>query len=48
MATATPARAVGLRGVGELAPGRPADLVVLDERLDVTGVMRQGRWRVEP
>ena len=48
MATATPARAFGLGGAGELAPGRPADLVVLGDRLDVAGVMRQGRWLVEP
>ena len=48
MATATPARALGLDGTGELAPGRPADLVVLGEGLDVAGVMRQGRWLVEP
>jgi N-acetylglucosamine-6-phosphate deacetylase len=48
MATATPARAFGLDGAGELAPGLPADLVVLGERLDVAGVMRQGRWLVEP
>jgi N-acetylglucosamine-6-phosphate deacetylase len=48
MATATPARAFGLGGAGELAPGRPADLVVLGDRLDVAGVMRQGRWLVKP
>jgi N-acetylglucosamine-6-phosphate deacetylase len=48
MATTTPARAVGLGGAGELAPGGRADLVVLDERLHVAGVMRDGRWLVEP
>ena len=48
MATATPARAFGLGGAGELAPGSPADLVLLGEGLDVAGVMRQGHWLVEP
>lgn len=43
-AAATPARAVGLHDVGEIAPGRLADLVVLDERLTVCRVLRRGRW----
>ncbi|WP_111767246.1 N-acetylglucosamine-6-phosphate deacetylase [Nakamurella deserti] len=37
----TPARALGLSGAG-LAVGGPADLVVLDDGLAVTGVFRRG------
>ena len=44
-ATATPARAMGWPEVGELVPGRRADLVVLDDDLQVCRVMRAGRWR---
>jgi N-acetylglucosamine-6-phosphate deacetylase len=43
-ATATPARTLGLRDVGELAPGYLADLVVLDDSLEVTRVMHRGEW----
>jgi N-acetylglucosamine-6-phosphate deacetylase len=43
-ATATPARAWGLDDVGALEPGRRADLVVLDEHLEVARVMRAGAW----
>jgi N-acetylglucosamine-6-phosphate deacetylase len=46
-ATATPAAALGLDGVGVLAPGRPADLVLLDDALRVQRVMRRGDW-VDP
>jgi N-acetylglucosamine-6-phosphate deacetylase len=43
--TATvPARAVGLSGVGQLAPGFRADLVVLDENLRLERVMTGGTW----
>jgi N-acetylglucosamine-6-phosphate deacetylase len=35
---------LGLDRVGALRPGYRADLVVLDEALDVTRVMRRGRW----
>ncbi|BBZ45654.1 N-acetylglucosamine-6-phosphate deacetylase [Mycobacterium parmense] len=45
MTAATPARALGLPGVGGLRPGHDADLVVLDDGLRVVDVMRQGRWR---
>lgn len=48
MATATPARAHGLDEVGVLAPGRRADLCVLDEQAHLLGVLRHGRWLVEP
>lgn len=43
-ATDTPARALGLSDVGVLAPGRQADLVLLDDDLSVRRVMRRGRW----
>jgi N-acetylglucosamine-6-phosphate deacetylase len=43
MASGTPARALGVAGeVGELAVGRRADLVLLDDALTVTGVLRAG------
>lgn len=41
-ATATPARALGL-STGRIAPGTPADLVLLDDALAVTAVWRRGR-----
>jgi N-acetylglucosamine-6-phosphate deacetylase len=42
--TATsPARALGLTDVGAIAPGRRADLVVLDPELGVRQVYRAGR-----
>jgi N-acetylglucosamine-6-phosphate deacetylase len=45
MATATPARALGLADqVGSLRPGLRADLVVLDDDLRVRRVMRGGQW----
>ena len=48
-ATSTPAAALGaLDEAGTLAPGRVADLVVLDADLVVTGVMAAGRWVREP
>lgn len=43
MATANPARQVGLGArKGVLAPGADADLVFLDEKLEVAGVMTRG------
>jgi N-acetylglucosamine-6-phosphate deacetylase len=43
MAATTPAIALGLADeVGVIAPGRRADLVLLDEELQVTGVLRAG------
>ncbi|GAA1178006.1 N-acetylglucosamine-6-phosphate deacetylase [Nesterenkonia xinjiangensis] len=44
-ATANPARMVGLEDVGALAPGNRADLVLLDDDLQVTGVMSRGVWQ---
>ena len=46
-ASLNPARALGFPCVG-LAPGTPADLVVLDSELAVAGVLRRGSWVVEP
>jgi N-acetylglucosamine-6-phosphate deacetylase len=43
-ATATPARALGLDDVGVIESGRRADLVHLDESLEVVRVMRAGAW----
>ena len=43
-ATATPARLLGLDDVGAIGPGRRADLVHLDEELEVVRVMRTGAW----
>lgn len=43
-ATAIPADYLGLTDVGRLAPGKRADLVVLDEELQVTRVLQRGRW----
>jgi N-acetylglucosamine-6-phosphate deacetylase len=45
--TVAPARAVGLDDkAGVLAPGRRADLVVLDADLEVEGVLAAGQWIV--
>jgi N-acetylglucosamine-6-phosphate deacetylase len=45
MAATTPARAIGLADrVGAVVPGLRADLVLLDDRLDVVRVMRAGAW----
>lgn len=45
----TPARLLGMsETVGSLEAGKRADLVVLDEAWNVAGVLRQGRWIVDP
>jgi N-acetylglucosamine-6-phosphate deacetylase len=45
----TPARVLGVDDrVGALAPGKDADLVVLDADLTVVGVMRKGSWVTDP
>jgi len=43
-ATASPAAMLGLDRVGALRPGFSADLVFLDERLEVLRVLRRGIW----
>ena len=44
-ASANPARVLGLgASLGSIAPGRRADLVVLDEDLQVSAVMAGGAW----
>ncbi len=45
MTAATPARALGLHGVGALRAGFEANLVVLDDALTVSAVMVRGDWR---
>jgi N-acetylglucosamine-6-phosphate deacetylase len=43
MLTANPARQIGLGArKGVLAPGADADLVFLDDKLEVAGVMTRG------
>ncbi|WHM38088.1 N-acetylglucosamine-6-phosphate deacetylase [Streptomyces sp. BPTC-684] len=47
--SANPARLLGVYDkVGSLEPGKDADLVVLDERFALKGVMRHGEWIVAP
>ncbi|GAB3022120.1 N-acetylglucosamine-6-phosphate deacetylase [Nocardioides flavus (ex Wang et al. 2016)] len=43
-ASTAPAAAWGLADVGAIEAGRRADLVVLDDHLEVVGVMRAGAW----
>lgn len=45
MTATTPARALGLGRVGGLHPGLDANLVVLDQDLQVTRVMMRGEWQ---
>jgi N-acetylglucosamine-6-phosphate deacetylase len=45
-ASEVPARVVGRRDVGRLAPGARADVVVLDDRLEVRRVLVDGGERV--
>jgi N-acetylglucosamine-6-phosphate deacetylase len=45
-ATAVPARLVGRPDLGRLSPGAPADVVVLDDRLEVAHVVLGGVSRV--
>jgi N-acetylglucosamine-6-phosphate deacetylase len=42
--SATPAAMLGLDRVGALRPGFHADAVVLDDHLEVRGVLYRGRW----
>lgn len=49
IASLTPARVLGLAGqLGSVSVGKQADLVVLTEDLEVSGVMRRGSWITEP
>ncbi|KAB1147363.1 N-acetylglucosamine-6-phosphate deacetylase [Streptomyces luteolifulvus] len=44
-----PARLLGMYDrVGSLEPGKDADLVVLDAKFGLKGVMRRGEWVVDP
>jgi N-acetylglucosamine-6-phosphate deacetylase len=45
MTSATPARALGLERAGRLQAGYDANLVVLDDELQVAAVMVHGEWR---
>jgi N-acetylglucosamine-6-phosphate deacetylase len=45
-ATAVPARILGRTDVGVLEPGSPADVVVLDDRLEIVNVLCAGDTRV--
>ena len=48
-ATSVPARALGIAGsAGSLAPGRNADICVMDENLNPVAVMLAGHWVLEP
>jgi N-acetylglucosamine-6-phosphate deacetylase len=47
--SANPARLLGVYDrTGSVEAGKDADLVVLDERFEVKGVLRQGDWVVRP
>ncbi|WBB64520.1 N-acetylglucosamine-6-phosphate deacetylase [Streptomyces sp. WMMC500] len=47
--SATPAKLLGAYDrIGSLEPGKDADLVVLDARFALVGVMRKGAWIVTP
>jgi N-acetylglucosamine-6-phosphate deacetylase len=43
-ASVTPAQTLGLAGVGSLAAGQRADVVVVDDDLQLRRVMRRGSW----
>jgi N-acetylglucosamine-6-phosphate deacetylase len=45
-ASAVPARALGLPDVGRLDVGLPADVVVLDDNLEIESVFVEGEARV--
>ncbi|MFJ8697388.1 N-acetylglucosamine-6-phosphate deacetylase [Streptomyces roseolilacinus] len=47
--SANPAKLLGLDDrIGSIAPGKDADLVLLDEEFVLKGVMRRGEWVIEP
>jgi N-acetylglucosamine-6-phosphate deacetylase len=43
-ASVTPAETLGLTGVGSLSAGQQADVIVVDDDLRLTRVMRRGSW----
>jgi N-acetylglucosamine-6-phosphate deacetylase len=43
-ASSTPSQTLGLGGVGSLAPGNLADVVIVDDNLCLHAVMRRGGW----
>ena len=45
-ASTTPAEVLGLTTVGQLTPGRPADIVILDDNLEIERVLVAGEARV--
>ena len=45
-ATSVPARVLGLKEIGRLGPGLPADVVILDDRLDIVRVLVAGSVHV--
>lgn len=47
-ATEVPADYLGLSGVGRIAAGCRADLVVLDDAVEVQGVLQRGVWLTAP
>ncbi|MEO3793786.1 N-acetylglucosamine-6-phosphate deacetylase [Nonomuraea sp. B10E15] len=49
VASLTPARVLGLADrIGSIAVGKAADLVVMSDALEVSGVMKDGVWVTEP
>lgn len=48
MASTTPARWHGLGEVGELSPGRWADVCLVDDDGALHAVLRRGEWVVVP
>ena len=44
MASGTPAELLGLDDIGQITPGKRADLLVYSEDLRLKGVMRAGEW----
>ena len=47
-ATRTPARALGLDDIGDVAPGAMADLLLMTADLGVAAVLHRGRWAKTP
>ena len=45
-ATSVPARVLGLQEIGRLGSGLPADVVILDDRLDIVRVLVAGSVHV--